>query len=280
MLAIVILVAMVANLEASAHIKLYATIGAGTDAGSTFVELDPVTGAVSTIGPVGHIVNGMAYDATTGTLYGSTSYNDTAHTGLITIDPTTGAGAVAGANGWGLNLGSSIVGEFGAVTNITVNSAGDMFGWWDPSQDDLVSIDKSTGIATRVGDSGLSTGRNGLSFDNEDNLFMVNSGGLTYSVDPSTGATGLLGSLGRIAKHGDFGPDGLYYGLGSFDSTLVIADLSTFEFSTVGTDQNLHTLAFVGEDPEPEVIPEPSTVTIWAALSGLGLLVARRRRKE
>jgi MYXO-CTERM domain-containing protein len=28
------------------------------------------------------------------------------------------------------------------------------------------------------------------------------------------------------------------------------------------------------------VIPEPSTVTVWAALSGFGLLVARRRRKE
>jgi hypothetical protein len=49
--------------------RLFGAIGmGGSYSSSTLVELDPVTGAVvATIGDVGYLVNGMAWDYSTGT---------------------------------------------------------------------------------------------------------------------------------------------------------------------------------------------------------------------
>ena len=56
---------------------LYGTIHNGGTSPSSLVELDPVTGAqIAVIGSVGYVVNGMAWDATTGTLFGSTATGD------------------------------------------------------------------------------------------------------------------------------------------------------------------------------------------------------------
>jgi len=68
---------------------LYGTLGTGSDI-STLVQIDVTTGAVTVIGSVGHAVNGLAWDATTGTLYGSAR----ADAGLLTINTTTGAGSL------------------------------------------------------------------------------------------------------------------------------------------------------------------------------------------
>ena len=134
---------------------LYGSTGSGGTT-STLVELDPATGAlVRTIGPVGCTVNGLEFDFTTGILYGSTSVKST-YNGLIQIDLATGAGTPVGVHGWGLGDHEGPNRDAAAVTNITIDSTGRMYGWWDPSEDDLVRIDKTTGVATRVGESGLS----------------------------------------------------------------------------------------------------------------------------
>jgi hypothetical protein len=222
---------------------------------STLVEIDPATGeTVRTIGPVGYAVNGLEYDATTGTLYGSTTVWDPNHNGLIEIDPSTGAGTPIGVNGWGLTGGLT------AVTNITVNSKGQMFGWWDPDEDDLVSIDKATGVATRVGDFGFWTATYGLDFDNADVLYLVNVGGNVYTVDPTTGAGTYTGSIETIAHHGDFDPSSnLYYGISGFPRSgseeLVAADLSTREVieSFDGISPDIHAITFIQTAKAPEV---------------------------
>ena len=114
---------------------------------STLIEIDPVTGATLDIGPVGFAVNGLEFDPTTGTLFGTTSKQDPAYTGLITIDLTTGAGTpVSASSGFGL-------GNREVVNNITIDASGQLFGWWEPVEDDLVRIDKTTGLATLVGES-------------------------------------------------------------------------------------------------------------------------------
>ena len=57
-------------------LRLYGTMGYGGQL-STLYELNPDTGEIlREVGPVGYLVNGLAYDRTTGTLYGSTSVND------------------------------------------------------------------------------------------------------------------------------------------------------------------------------------------------------------
>jgi hypothetical protein len=241
---------------------LVGTTGAGQSDGSTLVEIDPATGeTLRTIGPVGYKVNGLEYDATTRKLYGSTSVNDPNYNGLIEIDIDTGAGTAFGKHGWGLK-GKT------AVTNITVDSTGRMFGWWDWQVDDLVRIDKTTGIATRVGESNIQTAVNGLDFDNSDTLYMVNlqcrfvelcPPDNIYTVDLTTGAASSTGGIGTTAHHGDFDPSSnlnLYYGItdNRFGSgALVVVDFSTTTLSVISTfgalDDNIHVITFIDQDP-------------------------------
>lgn len=263
--------------------KLYGTIGHGYTDGSTLIELNPTTGGfVSTIGSVGYIVNGLAYDATSGKLYGGTSFNDATYNGLIEIDMTTGVGTPIGVHGWGLT------GSATAVTNIAINSAGEMFGWWDPTVDDLVWIDKTTGIATVVADSGLFSSEHGLAFDNDDNLYLFNGDDEpkpVYEINTSTGAathfgdiTGFPDGYGEDVHHGDFDPDtNLYYGIsdwGNFNPRAIhVVDMSDLSItSTLPTVDNLHTLAFIsdgggggGDDEGPvtsNVAATPSLIAV------------------
>jgi len=217
---------------------------------STLVEIDPADGkTLRTIGPVGYAVNGLEYDATTGKLYGSTSVKDPAYSGLIEIDMDTGAGTPIGVDGWGLDDSS---GSY-PVTNITVDSTGHMFGWWQ-AWHCLVSIDKTTGIATLVDKSNVNTYGYGLDFDNLDELYMVNGywdNKYVYTVDPSTGLAAGVGDIGTKAHHGDFDlSSNLYYGISDpheQSRSLVVADLSAG--SVISTfaelDDSMHTLTFV-----------------------------------
>jgi len=82
------------------------------------VELDPTTGAlINSVGSVGFTINGLTYDASTGTLYGSTGANNGTPS-LVAIDMNTGAGTVIGA--FGLS---------GPVVSIASNAAGAVYGW-------------------------------------------------------------------------------------------------------------------------------------------------------
>ena len=79
---------------ASADILLYGTTSNGDSVGSTstLVRIDPGEGdLLDTVGTgVGYLVNGMAWDRRTQTLYASTSTNDPTFTGLIVINRETG----------------------------------------------------------------------------------------------------------------------------------------------------------------------------------------------
>ena len=252
--------------SAAGEAVLLGTTGFGMNS-STLVEIDPATGATvdPPIGPVGFIVNGMEYDQTTGKLYGSTSANDPNYNGLIEIDIGTGAGTPVSADGW-------VKGSLRWIRNITVDSQGQMYGFLEFEPDDeLVSIDKNTGIATVVGESGFGqwAATDGLSFDDSDTLYLINFDEDYYTLDTGTGAATLVGSIGTIAHHGDFNPDSnLYYGIKSEASppagerSLVVADLSTGTVITTfaALDDNIHTLTFIGANNPPEALCKDVTV--------------------
>jgi hypothetical protein len=70
----------------------------------------------------------------------------------------TGAGGV-----WiGTGFNSAASGCSSLNVLLTANSSGALYGWYDPGSDDLMSIDKTTGVATLVGESGLGTAFHGL----------------------------------------------------------------------------------------------------------------------
>lgn len=252
-----VLALALASVHAQAGV-LYGTLGTGS-ANSVLVEIDQVTGAITTIGAVGYSVNGLTYDSTTGTLYGSARQGG----GLLAINTATGAGTLVNG-GFGLNN-----------VLLASNSAGDLFGWYDPSQDDMTSINKVTGVASVVGESGIGTAAHGLAFDNLDNLYLHNYDGSFYSMNTTTGAATYLGTTGVRAHHGDFNPlNNYYYGVG-LTGELVILDLvngGTYIGSVSTGASDLHTLAFAS-------VPEAGTTVILLGMSLAGLAAARRKFK-
>lgn len=229
-----------AGVAGGVAVGLYGTLGneSGT---SDFVKLNATTGEViETVGNVGYLVNGLEYDATTNTFFATTSENDVICSAcLITINP---------ADGNGTEIGSSVLGN---LLNPTVNSAGDLYGWTENS-DDLVTINKETGEATVVGSSGISSYTHGLAFDANDVLWMYNGDNSVYEMNTTSGASEfLVDSLGSdTAHHGDFNLDtGTYAGINNYarDNRAVVFKDS--DFNTTSTSEhnytNLHTLTFV-----------------------------------
>ncbi len=222
--------------------RLFATLGAGGGT-SSLLEIDPATGAlVQTIGNVGYLVNGMTWDATTSTLYATTSTNSAAHPdGLITINVATGAGTPVGTGA-------------GQLVNVPAcNAAGVLYGWTEES-DNLVLWNKAAGTVTVVGASGVGTWEQGLAFDTSGVLYLVNgNNGDVYTMNTATGAGTSLGTLGVRAHHGSFHPTtNLYYGLDATAESgaarnLIVANVATpAVVNTIPTLDNLHTLAFIG----------------------------------
>jgi hypothetical protein len=272
LLAVVILVGFVQQMPAQlAPPILVGTTGACNNAGSggpctqtsTLVQLDPQTGAlVRPIGPVGFTVNGLAWDLKTQKLYATTAIGDVDFHGLITINLKTGAGTPVDANV--VNFG--LTGDPSPIHSITIDSFGNMVGWYDEFgpgvTDTFVQIDKNTGIATEFLNTGIDTSQNGLSFNNFNQLWNIDTsrivnGVLTqtaYLLDPSDGKpiSSTLLSPPTSAALGDFNPvNNLYYGL-NFDVVLrsttfiVTANVVTGTVTTVGqTVDGLHTIAFV-----------------------------------
>jgi hypothetical protein len=229
---------------------------------STLVQLNPLTGAlIRVIGPVGFTVNGLAWDMRTQTLYGSTAIGDTSFHGLITISLKTGKGKPV--DKMVVNFGLS--GNPSPIHSITIDSLGNMVGWYDefppPATitDTFVHINKKAGVATEFPNTGINTSQNGLSFSNTDLLWNIDSpkeqGTVQFAwlLNPADGTVVSFTLLDppTPAALGDFSPvDNLYYGL-SFEvfnptTFLVKVDPVFGVVTTVGqTVDDLHVIAFV-----------------------------------
>jgi hypothetical protein len=232
---------------ASADLLLYGTTSNGDSGTSTLVTIDPSDGEVSDpIGSgVGYLVNGMAWDYSTQSLYASTSTNDPTFTGLIVINRGTGVGTAVGTADWGQGAGFS-------VSNITIDSDGNMVGWAD-NTNQLVAIDKETGEITQFTDTSVSAVDFGLSYAKHNLLYLVNNGdnGELYVFVDDTQDFTQGPSVGYEARQGDFHPtNNLYYGIdhtGTDTRSLVTIYVAGEEDNfreTFDTGDRLHTLAF------------------------------------
>jgi hypothetical protein len=179
--------ALTLALPAAAHAAtgqiLYAADGDHGNRADLLV-LDAQSGRVAkTIGPTGFAIAGLARDPTTGILYASTSTADVRLPGyLLKIDPATGAATPIG------DLVPPAT-NFNEASDIAFTPDGTLYGWIE-GPDDLARIDKTTGLATIVGNAGISTSNTGLASNPSGVLFLSPHGdtGSMYTVDPATGA--------------------------------------------------------------------------------------------
>lgn len=282
--------------------QLFGTVGVRSDT-TTLVELDPDTGAlISSIGKVGYWVTGLTFDETTETLYGVTSpRDDNFPSGLISIDLTTGQGTPIGP------------GNMNAALNATpmilaANSTGELYGWArtsnthpSPNRGLLIRWDKTTGIATVVGNSGENIAGHGMAFDNSDTLYVFKYNGFVDEINTTTAqltpvASGLYSAVS--AHHGDFNPDtNIYYGIDQVTSntnapkSLLVIDLANQSLeNTLPTVTHLHTVAFGhvksgGTNPGSNSTATQSipSLSIWAmmiALLAFAVFAGKRLRRS
>ena len=222
----------------------------GNPGPSDLYIIDEVTGAGTFIGNIGYAVNSIAFDPTTGLMYGSTTTWSGDFNGLLLIDPATGAATEIGAFG----------AEFTSILGLSFNSLGELFGWHDPGADDPVRIDKTTGAATTVGASGIGTAQQVMAFDNSDQLILVQDF-TTYDINTTTGAadSAPIPDLSFDPGHG--GAD-IHNTTGDLwasatngrteDSIIRVTDIATDSSRDIDTDvEYLNALAFGGTGGGP-----------------------------
>jgi hypothetical protein len=158
---------------------LYAAKG-GVETTSDLYTVDPVTGALTSIGAIGFAVTGMSFRPSDGVLFGVASNNSASNPrSLITIDPVTGAGSLVGALGF-----------TGGLADIAFDASDGLFGY-RPTNKGLYSVDTSTGAGTQVGATvipGGGTAGYGISVDSLDDAYVFANGasGVFYLVDLAT----------------------------------------------------------------------------------------------
>lgn len=274
--------------SAFAQVTLYGTVNASGN--STLVRLDPATGALlQTIGPVGYIINGLAVDPTTGTLYGSTSSQSESCSNclsrIVTINTSTGAGTVVGPTGQS------------QVATITFTPSGAMYGWADqvttPSgeDDDLVSINKATGAATWVADSGVSTGSQSFAINAAGVAYLLQNE-TTYTINlvtglPTTAGNFTLPQVSDEFHHGTFHPStGLMYGIDQIGSSnprnMLVLNPATNAFvgAPIAIPNNIHTLAFAGAATTVGVPVDASWALALLMLAVVGFVAFGMRRNS
>jgi hypothetical protein len=166
---------------------LYGCDGGG-GAPSTLYRISPVTGAFSSVGPMGVAgCSGLAFQPGTQRLFAVGHDPNTGIESLWTVDRATGDATVVGPTG-PTAFGSQI-------TDISFRHAdGRLFGYVE-FLEGLVTFDSATGDANSdVGPSGIFGGGNGIAFDPNDMLFHANHTVLN-TLSTTTGSATLVASL-------------------------------------------------------------------------------------
>jgi len=253
--------------------------GATSSGHGELYTLNPATGGVSQdIGPlndasaVNYSVSGLAFDPITGVLYGSTGA--VSGNSLLTINPTTGL--------------VTVIGSFGGtatMTDLAFDSSGNLYGISSSGGANLYSINLASGLATKVGSSGLSfTEGGGLAISSggicygapipgEFGTYDLTTGAYTHIASPAT-PVGAGTSYAGLAFDGStlYG-DNLAAGSGGGVTHLVMIDPTTGNVTDIGPSvTHLDAIAF-----SLEPIPEPGTIGLFSVGGLVTLLVARRK---
>jgi HYR domain len=263
--------------------QMYAATGSNAVAGNLY-KIDPMTAAATLVAPITNAsgggaigLTGLDFDPISGTLYGITANGifggNTVSSNLVTIDPITGVATVIGSLGR-------------ANSDISFQSNGTLFGFQagggSGSNPAMTTISLSTGAATPVGDSGVSsTQGGGLAFGPGGTLYVSPIDNALDTLDPATGAL-TTGPTLTGAPHGRlnamafdshsilFASDTDHGGTALVD--LVTVDTSTGAVTTIGAlPDNTDAIAFVpisvpsaSPRPTPTISNVPADITAEA----------------
>ncbi|HMP03136.1 MAG TPA: hypothetical protein PKD86_00455 [Gemmatales bacterium] len=251
---------------------LYGVTGAG-GASSSLYTIDLTTGAATLVGPTGFShVTGLAFDPTTGVLYGHISalFGSTPLTQLITINPLTGVGTLVGHSGL-------------QSPDMSFRADGTLFAWgeetdFNPFFDRLYTVDVGTGAATLVGTSSTASFRTGMAFATDGTLFLKSNLAL-FTLNPADGSSTSVGTITGVSTlHNALAFDSATNGYSirredgvSFLVAVDTVNLTAFEIGDMGVS-DMSALAF---DVAP--IPEPGTLVLAGLALGTVAVTARRR---
>jgi len=247
---------------------LYASTAAGA-AGELYI-LDQTDGSViQDVGPlndannVNYPITGLAFSPTTGALYGSTGNNpNTTAARLVRIDPATALVTLIGSFNAG-PVNSS--GTPATMADIGFDSAGNLYGVGSIGGPQLYSINTSTGQATVIGSTGLtSTTGGGLAISPAGVFYGTPTASRYGTYDSITGTYTNIANPTKPAGGGygalDF-DGGVLYGLNVGSGSPPPSHIVTFDPATgVVTDiaASLNSLDAIAFRP----VPEPTTLAI------------------
>lgn len=252
--------------SARAQEVLYAA-EAQDSSSSDLSTLNPSTGAVvTTIGPIGFGVTGLAVDPATGTLYGSTTSNE-----LITINKTTGAGTVVGPLTF-------------RIPDITFTADGTLYGFTKETGS-LVTINKATGAVTNVGGpSGITGQGNGLAASAAGVLFLSSEGddGPLRTISRVDGSTTIVATMngtgGANINALAFSAGGTLYGSTS-GNNLITINTATGAVTVLGPSVNgIDAIVFDGAlGAAIPTLSEWLLALLALTLGGIGFFMFRPR---
>ncbi len=257
---------------------LYGADGAGSNSGVQLYTLDPTTGEIlTTIGLLGHNINGMDFHPTTGILYGNTGTDPDGSQAksLFNIDPTSAAttylGTIKNAGGTAL-----------AFPDIAFRDDGRLYarGTWNDSPylfTIATTCPSNVCLATPVAELEIGQGGGGgIDFDSEGNLYILETEDSTYgvlTVNPDTGeiteqivyANPSVDE--RVMMAAKFEGNGLLFATrstyGQSPADLVTVDVNTGVITSTGDNNDamifMTALAFKltpAETPEEPVVEE------------------------
>lgn len=247
---------------------------------SNLYTVNPATGAVTIVGPTGRGFTGLAFDPTSGILYGSTSTQSPLNPrSLVTVNPATGTTTLVGAYGLGLTV---------TMADIAFDSAGQLYGY-SSSGRKLYKVDKSSGAPTLMGTSS-SHGAFGQGIEIDDaNLGYLfpngaGDGSAFYEMDLSNAAITTIALTSGWTPGGDpsigacsFGPDqAMWFITTNFGAPGTLATITSAGVITVIGDTtgvvNTDALAWDGGVKPAEwnfIPPPPATDTLFAARGGV-----------
>jgi hypothetical protein len=234
--------------QGSAHARANATLFAMGEKGAELLRIDVEKGTIEVVGPTGVAPQSLALAIAPGwrSAYTVANTQDPALAQLAKIDLATGAETLVGSGALGQNL---YVMGMTSSRNGVLYAAGD-FTPTSPTFNSLYTIDKTTGLATRIGSFGVGSAMSAfimsLSFDPSGRLFGASQHSI-YRIDPTSGAaTKVVDIVGATRVMGlAFDQQGKLFASDFIPlptgSTIYTVDLATGQFTPL-----IHTgIAFV-----------------------------------